>query len=205
MPSLTQKKLFNGKREFTINDGKSITSKYSSISSANEETIELFKLDIKYERIVYRELKYLVITVPLLLIGLNFLYDAIHFPDPVPYAIAGMFLIPGAISIFYFFICQQDQIIIRYHQSQNAALIFWRNRPNKEEFDIFIAELITETKKQTIDPNLNYRQKLEIYAKYLEFLANENVLTEQEAQKIYDRTENRLKKESSSSVVSLVK
>jgi len=204
MEILKQKKFLNGKREFYLDDDKTIKVKFSSFSKTNEETIELFNLEDKFERIVYREIKYLIAFVPMFLIGCKFLYDAFIFPDVFPFAVSGLFLIPAALSLVYFFVLQQDQIIIRYYQSSDAALLIWNNRPNNKECAEFVSRLVETIKKLKLNPKLDNEKKLEIYSRYLEFLTDEKVLSEKEAKQIFDRTAKRMKKEASSSVVSLV-
>lgn len=204
MKTLIQKKLLNGKREFELIDDKHLRVKYSSVSKSNEETVELFNLEDKHERIVYREMKWAVIAAPLCLLGFKFGYDAIKFPDAFPIFIAAAFLFAAAMAIVRYVVVQQDQIVIRFHQTQNPAVVFWNCKPTKEEFGDFVNELTSAVSKLRVNPNLRPEEKLDIYLRHLRFLCDESVLSEHEAQEIYDRTALKmLNKENT--VVSLVR
>lgn len=200
-----QFRFFGGTRKYQLIDGKQLKTTFSKLSGKNIEIVELYSLENKYERIVYREIKWVLAAICTALITCKFAYDAFIFSDPFPVNFALFFATFTAILVAVYFINHHDQLVFRLYQSSDPGLLIWATKPTEEEAIRFADNLVKSIDKLKVNPNLTLDKKLEIYANSLSFLCDEEVISEKEAEQIYERTRKRFEKLSKGSVVSIAK
>jgi len=204
---LLQKRLIIGRRIFEIFDGKEISVSFKNLTKSSESTIRIFDLDPKTERIVRKELSWLIAAVVFTLLSVTGLIEAIEKMALNESLFTLVFLIPGIMCWFNYLQKSYDMIIVKYYNNGEPALYFWNNKPNKSEFERFIQNLIELINNLKVDPRLSPTRRLEIYSQYLQFLCDEDVLSSTEAEQILNRKKKKMKATvvNKDNVVSLVK
>ena len=205
MKKVIQKKLLHGKRELEIFEDKQVKVYFSTLTNIAEETISIYDLDEHYDRVLYRDLKWIIASVLSLIVSLKFFFDAISLMELFPVRPGMGFFLLALIFLGIYLYRHQDQIVFKFYKTEQPAIVFWNNKPDIQTFKGFIDELVTLIKKTRTNPNLTINDKLDIYLEQLSFLVDENVLSPDEAEKIFIRTKNRLEKKSNNNVVKLVK
>ena len=200
-----QFRIFGGSRKYELIDGKQLRTTFSRLSGKNVELVELYNLENKYERIIYREIKWLIVAICTGLLACKFAYDAIVFPDPFPTNFALFFSVLTGALVAIYFINYHDQLVFRIYQSSEPGLLIWATKPKETEAISFADSLVSAISKLKVNPNLTPDKKLEIYANSLSFLCDEDVLSEKEAEQIFERTRKKLEKSSKASVISIAK
>jgi hypothetical protein len=201
----SQRRVFGGSRTFELVNPRQLKITFKRLSGSNIELIDLYNLDLKYERIVYREIKWLVLAVIAMAMVVMAGYTAYDNASTAPLGTAILF---GGISIalICLFIHRgQDQYVFRVYQSDEPGLLMWANKPSLDAATAFADHLVELINKQRLDPRMSDEDRLEVYANHLGFLVDEEVLSEKEAEQIFVRKQKRLAKASSKRVVSLVK
>lgn len=200
-----QFRIFGGTRKFELIDGKQLKTTFSRLSGKNIELIDIYNLENKYERIIYREVKWIILATFTALITCKFAYDAVIFPDPFPINFALFFAALTATLVVIYFINYHDQIVFRLYQSANPGLLIWASKPSESEALKFADDLVSAINKLKINPNLSPDKKLEIYSNSLSFLCDEGVISEHEAQQLFERTRKKMERTNKGSVVSIAK
>lgn len=183
-------KRFMGSTQVHVNKNKDLTVITSSLLKRNEVPIDLAVIDpkpISYKNI---SIRHLVATTILGLISVLFLagyFTANHEQAPI-------FLVLSLIVFIIFLFPLKDLYIsskslLIYTNRHNGANLFVisPNRPSKEAVTDFISKLKDRIESIRYPENISFDEKIEIYAKHLEFLLNEGVLTEKEYNDISKR------------------
>ncbi len=185
-------------------ENKEINVRYASIVSSNEETISLFDLDPNFIQIDHREIKYLLFGVLLFLSSIPIFVNAYNLREPGVTMFALFFIIPALFCFIEYFRKSFKQVIVKYYNNGENAILFWLNSPKKEDYEKFINELVDRINSVKLNPRLSISEKLEIYFNNLSFLVDEKVITEEECNSIMNRTENNINKQTAD-VVKIVK
>jgi len=192
MKTIEQKKFMFGQKKIEILDKGRVRVTHSSFRSKNEEVFNLFDLDNETDRYLNRPISYLIVGGLLCIPSIPFFIDFAKNPDHVPLFMTLIFLIPAIICIQQYYYKVIDIIVYRFHNNGNAAITLWNHLPSDKDVNSFIETLSSEIKSLRLNPKLDNSQKLEIYKSNLEFLADEKVITENEAISIYKRTKKKL-------------
>lgn len=141
MKSLSQKRWFHGERTFEIVDGNKVKINVASISKSYEDNVNICDLESTYEKFRTREIKWLLYTIPSLLIILALVYESIDLSQPVHWGFVALFGVPAAVCVQQFFYRQDDLVIFRNKRTGGADLWFWNNKPGEDELNDFVGEI----------------------------------------------------------------
>ena len=203
MATLNQKRLGHGSQSFEIVGGKELCLATRTLGGANNQTFNLFDLDDKTEEHLHRPLKWIIIGSLILILALPLAINAISTSNGAYLVVSCIPLLAGLICIYQFFARVQHLVVFRYRNSGQVAFVLWKNNPSAEEEGNFVATLVEAISSAIINPRADNTQKLEIYRQYLgSFLADE-LITDEEAEVIFDRARNKLTPESSATVLKL--
>lgn len=192
MKLIQKKKLFKGEQIVEIVEEKKIRITYSTLFERKERSVDLFDLDPKFDKYYNRPIGKLITAGVLFLISSPFIYEAVTEASIVALLVSSLFVLPGLLYILIFYYQSADLIILRYRSTGSVAFSLWNNLPNSNEFEAFLNSLMKLVSTPRSNPRLSSEEKLELYLRHLEFLANENVITTSEAQSIYERSKEQL-------------
>lgn len=203
MDKLEQKKLLKGTMEFEIVEDGRLKVCRSSITRTNEEFFKLFELDHKCDKYRDRPVKFIVLALLVASPAFVFLIDMIQTLDIVSFYFSLVFLVPALGFLLAYFVNKTDIVVYRYRTNSNTAFTLWNDTPNRTVLNQFINLLSKKIEGSRIDPDSSKEQKLEIYKDALEFLLVEDVLTEEEAEKAFNRTRDNLSRTRTAKIFSI--
>lgn len=192
MKIVQRKKLFKGVQVAEIVDEKKLKITYTSLFERKERSVDLFDFDPKIDKYYNRPVSKLITAGVAFLISSPFLYQAITESNLVALLVSAVLIFPALLYVLVFYYQSADLVILRYRSTGNVALSLWNNLPNSDEFDTFLNTLMKLVSAPRSNPRLSSEEKLEMYRRHLEFLANEGVITVDEAESIYERTKGQL-------------
>ena len=175
----------------------------STFTAGDTARYEIFDLSERTERYFRRDLRWIVGAVVVALFGSIFAWDAIKLGATFPLIATGLCLALAAGMGAMYVERSYDQVIFTHHQTGNRIFILWNNKPNKAEFQRFYDALIDKIRALRVNPKATPQQKLDLYARQLFFLVQEEVLTPDEAKVAYERKEKAFAKERAN-VISIV-
>jgi len=200
-----QFRFLGGIRKYELIDDKQLKTTFSTLAGKNIEVIDLYQLDNKYERIVYREIKWVLAALFTALITCKFIYDAVIYTDDFPVNFALFFFALTATFMVAYFFNHHDQLVFRIYQSSDPGLLLWATKPNENEATNFADVLVKRIDRLKVNPNSSPAEKLEVYGNSLSFLCDENVISEKEAEQIFERTRKKFERSSKGNVLSIAK
>ena len=192
MRTFEQKKFMQGRKKVELLENGKVKVTQSSIKGMNEEVFSLFDLDEESDKYFHRPLILLGLSAFFLIGVVRFFIESAINLDPKSLNAGLIFLVPALICIQQYFYKITDVVVYRFRNNGNPALTLWNNKPNSKELSEFQSMLSTEIKSLKIRPELDNSKKLEIYKESLEFLLDQGVITQGEAEAIYDRNKDRL-------------
>lgn len=182
------------KRRYEIADNEIVITD-RRLAGGGTSRFQIFELSDKTEREISRRPGWLAAAAIAAIPAGLFIKDAISMQATFPLVPAGFFLVCSlALSMMYFY-QSYDKIIFNNWQTGKWMFVIWNNKPNKAAFDAFYEALVEEIRKTRVNPRISPEQRLDIYAKQLQFLVEETVLSADEARKILERKERSMKQE----------
>ena len=205
MDSLYQKRFGRGSQTLDISDKSNIKITYSSLTNKSEEIYNLFDIDENHERYLVRPIKWLVLAAIFFAISYPFVSDYFEYKDVGFLGLMLVFVVPGIICIQQYFQKHSDLIVFRYRSNGEVAFYLWNNNPSEEKLKEFLSGLSTLIKSIKINPKATDEQKLSLYKEYLQILLSEDVITEDEAIQIYERTSKKIENKDKAAVLSIAR
>ena len=184
------------RRTYEIID-KEILITSRTLSSGETTKYQIFDLSDTTVREFKREWGWIVLALLSFVPSISFISDAINLKVSYPLVPAAGFWLVSVAFVLLYLNKSYDKIIFKRWQNDSGLFVIWNNKPNKEKFDAFYEKLMEEIKKTKVNPKLSSEQKLELYANHLQFLADEDVISGEEAEEIYSRKKKAMDKERS--------
>ncbi len=204
---LNQSNLLRTKKiELTV-DSEVLQVKKSSIFSSESYKIPLERISkdpVLFRKITWSWLAAAVFIALLTIIPINNLIQGELTIDQTKSAKA--FIVMGIIVVALFIIqCSRQSFHgLIYRDAGSDATLFYihPSRPNRQAVNNFIDKLSSLIEKKYFSDDVPFHQKVGTYKKHLQFLLDEQVLTDSEVSNAIQRLENKTK---GSSVIGLVK
>lgn len=145
-PTLKQRHLLFGSREFVIKDNLSLIIREKSLLRQNETLIPLNTLQANPTFSSSFSVKWLLNSLLTFALSILFFYWAGHFSLPVLYMPSAVFSLTTLLFCYRFFLYTTRLTIFRHAGTNENYLFLWRNRPDQKQFDAFIT-LLTQSIK----------------------------------------------------------
>ena len=184
---------------------RNVVVAFESLTAGSVETHLLFDLSETTERHLKRELRYLVGAAAFAFLTIPFIIDAATMKLGASYFFICVFG-AGAIACAYTYLRHSfDRVYFTRHADGKTAFVMWYNKPNPEEFRKFYDYLIAEIGRARLNPRATHGQKMQAYQRALQFLCDEGVVTEAEANEFLRKKNDSVRKNQETVVVSIVK
>lgn len=185
--------LFN-RRTYEIID-KEIVITSRTLTSGDTSKYQIFDISDNTVREFKRDWGSIFWALLVFLPSIPIMQDAMDLKDFYPLFAAAGFWMLSLVFVMRYFQKSYDKIIFKRWQDDLGLFVVWNNKPNKELFENFYEKLMEEIRKTKISPKLSLEQKLEIYRNHLLFLIDEDVISQVEANDIYERKKKAMEKE----------
>lgn len=140
-PTLKQRHLLFGSREFIIKDNVSLIIREKSLLRQNETLIHLNTLQANPTFSSSFSVKWLLNSLLTFALSILFFYWAGHFSLSILYIPSAVFSITTLLFCYRFFLYTTRLTIFRHASTHENYLFLWRSRPDQRQFDVFIALL----------------------------------------------------------------
>lgn len=145
-PTLKQRHLLFGSREFIIQDHVSLIIREKSLLRQHETLIPLNTLQANPTFSSSFSVKWLLNSLLTFALSILFFYWAGHFSLPVLYLPSAVFSLTTLLFCYRFFLYTTRLTIFRHATTNENYLFLWRNRPDQQQFNLFITSLTKSIK-----------------------------------------------------------
>lgn len=193
-----KQKTQEGEIELRIIENKRLVYSQKSLLRKQQYSINLDVLDpnpIAYRNVPSRPIGFGGVSGAMALLSLVGALTA--KPSPELVGVYGSAIFFGVISAFCFFYAYRDYRDVYIFKNRNNGeniLIVARESPSASDVDNFIRQLDKRVNSIRYDENTPYEVKADVYKKHLEFLRQENVLSEEMYSHCVTRVDEKLKK-----------
>ena len=184
---ILQKLLFQGSKEIIIDGNDRVKIKHSMLGSSRSNSFTLRELDGEFEQYTHKAYKPLFLFSILLLVILRLIYEGLSSEKSQIIWLTIIFL-PFLLSSGYYYLKGRTKLtVIKKKLTGELAFTIWKDTPSKAEFESFVKVLKSKIDEIQNPTSLDFNEKLKEYKSRLEYLIQEDVISQDEGVMIYTR------------------